>query len=75
VPTNIVFLSGQELSVAEAVDDVVAAARASAQPVVLESTIGARVLVNWDHVAYAAEAPPVGPGVPPSGRRARPHAF
>lgn len=64
MPTNIVFLSGQELTVAERADDVLAAARASQQPVQLESTIGARVLVNWEHVAYAAEIPPIGPGRP-----------
>jgi len=61
LPSNIVFLSGQELAVAETIDDVVAAARRNPQPVMLESTIGARVLVNWDHVAYAAEIPPLGP--------------
>jgi hypothetical protein len=68
MPTNIVFLTGQELVVAEEVDDVIAAARSSQQPVTLESTIGARVLINWDHVAYAAEIPPIGPGAP-SGKR------
>jgi hypothetical protein len=62
MPTNIVFLGGQELIVAEEADDVIAAARSHPQPVTLESTFGTRVFVNWNHVAYAAEAPEVGAG-------------
>lgn len=71
--TKIVFLSGQELTVAEALDDViVAASRAKPAPVTLESAVGARLLVNWDHVAYATEIPPIGPE---SHERRRAHAF
>ncbi len=72
MPTNIIFLSGQELTVAETIDHVVAAARSSSQPVTLESEIGARLLVNWDHVAYAVEIPPIGPG---AASRGSGHAF
>jgi hypothetical protein len=60
MPTNIVFLGGQELTVAEEAGDVIAAARSHPQPVTLESTFGTRVFVNWNHVAYATEVAQVG---------------
>ncbi len=69
MPTNIVFLSGQEITVAETIDDVTAAAHGP-QPATLESSIGARLAVNWEHVAYAVEIPPQGPGAPSLGGRA-----
>jgi len=63
VPTNIVFMDGRELAVAEKVEDVIAATHGHAGPAAMESTIGARVFVNWDHVAYVAEIPPAGPAL------------
>jgi hypothetical protein len=60
VPTNIVFIDGRELAVAETVENVVAATHSAPRPVALESTIGTRVFVNWHHVAYVAEIPPAG---------------
>lgn len=60
--TRIVFANGQEIVVAEAEADVVTAVRRDhPNPVTLESTIGGRLHVNWDHVAYLEETPPAEP--------------
>lgn len=57
--TRIVFSNGQELVVAEDEQAVVGAVRRDhPNPVTLESAIGGRLHVNWDHVAYVEEAPP-----------------
>lgn len=59
--TRIVFSNGQELLVAEDEDDVVARVRRDhPNPVTLESGIGGRLHVNWDHVAFVEETPPQG---------------
>lgn len=59
--TRIVFANGHEIVVAEDEDDVVGAVRREhPNPVTLESTIGGRLHVNWDHVAYVEETPPAG---------------
>lgn len=57
--TRIVFANGQEVLAAEDEADVVGAVRRDhPNPVTLENTIGGRLHVNWDHVAYVEEAPP-----------------
>ncbi|MBS1868380.1 MAG: hypothetical protein JSS99_01830 [Actinobacteria bacterium] len=57
--TRVVFANGRELLVAEDEDDVIGAVRREhPNPVSLESAIGGRLHVNWDHVAYVEEAPP-----------------
>lgn len=57
--TRIIFASGREILVAEDQDDVVLAVRRDhPNPVTLESSIGGRLHVNWDHVALIEEAPP-----------------
>ena len=57
--TRIVFSNGQELLVADEEDDVIARVRRDhPNPVTLESSIGGRLHLNWDHVAYVEEAPP-----------------
>jgi hypothetical protein len=55
--TRIVFGSGGELVVAETEDDVVHAIRRDyPNPVTLESSTGAQLHINWNHVAYVEEA-------------------
>jgi hypothetical protein len=56
--TRIVFHGGDELTVAQEEADVVHAIRRDhPNPVTLESTTGAPVHVNWDHVVYVEETP------------------
>lgn len=56
---RVVFANGAELRVAEDEEHVIVAIRRDhPNPVTLESEIGGRVHVNWDHVAYIEEAPP-----------------
>jgi hypothetical protein len=60
--TRIVFASGQQIVVAEDEADVIAAVRRHhPNPVTLESAIGGRLHLNWEHVAYVEEAPPGSP--------------
>jgi hypothetical protein len=60
--TRIVFSNGQEIVVAEDEDHVVSAVRRDhPNPITLENTIGGRLHVNWDHVAYLEETPPAEP--------------
>jgi hypothetical protein len=54
--TRIVFDAGSELVVAEDETDVIHAIRRDhPNPVMLESTTGGPLHVNWDHVTYIAE--------------------
>ena len=58
MPTRIVFLGGQETTVNENQDDVVAAVRRDdPNPVKLEGTDGLVLYVNWSHVTLIAPAP------------------
>jgi hypothetical protein len=62
--TRIVFDGGSEVLVAQGEEDVVHAIRRDhPNPVTLESTTGAPLHINWDHVAFIAEVlagPPSG---------------
>ena len=58
MPTRIAFLGGQETTVTENEDDVVAAVRRDdPNPVKLEGTDGLVLYVNWSHVTLIAPAP------------------
>ena len=58
MPTRIVFLGGQETTVNENQDDVIAAVRRDdPNPVKLEGTDGLVLHVNWSHVTLIAPAP------------------
>lgn len=56
--TEIVFVGGQRFEVAEPIEAVIAARASHPHPVALESTIGTRIFVNWEHVAYVLEGTP-----------------
>jgi uncharacterized protein YlzI (FlbEa/FlbD family) len=56
VPTRIVFLSGQEVTVAEDEDDVILAIRRDhPNPVKLGHADGRVLHVNWEHVTLIEE--------------------
>jgi hypothetical protein len=58
MPTRIIFHGGQETSVTENEDDVVAAVRRDhPNPVKLEGTDGLVCYVNWRHVTLIAPGP------------------
>jgi hypothetical protein len=64
MPTRIVFLGGQETTVAENEDDVVAAVRRDhPNPVKLEGTDGLVLFMNWTHVTLIAPGPESRPPV------------
>jgi hypothetical protein len=53
MPALVVFVTGQELTVAEAEEDVVHAVRRDhPNPVSLKAQDGRALHVNWDHVMY-----------------------
>jgi hypothetical protein len=56
--TRILFLGGQDTTVADNEDDVAAAVRRDhPNPVKLEGTDGLVLFVNWAHVTLIAPAP------------------
>jgi hypothetical protein len=58
MPTHILFISGQDTTVTENEDEVVAAVRRDhPNPVKLEGMDGLVEYVNWAHVTLIAPAP------------------